>query len=293
MEIPWRTIIEQIPSQNHADFTSMSPKSISGGCINQAFKLTGGQQTWFIKINTAASLGMFESEAAGLKMLAGTQTLRTPQILGTGIADTCSYIAMEYIKPGKRTAHSQILAGKRLAAMHQCQQKPFGWSRDNTIGSTRQPNTWRSDWVEFWRKERLGFQLQLAARKGYGGRLQKTGEQLLSRFAALIDHAPCASLLHGDLWGGNILFDRQGDPVIFDPATYYGDREADIAMTELFGGFNADFYAAYQNIWPLDSGYAIRKTLYNLYHILNHMNLFGGSYYTQAQNMLDRLLAEC
>jgi fructosamine-3-kinase len=133
----------------------------------------------------------------------------------------------------------------------------------------------------------------LAAENGHRGQLQRLGDQLMARFAVLIDHAPSPSLLHGDLWGGNLAFSTDGEPVIYDPATYYGDREAEIAMTELFGGFSADFYAAYRDAWPIDEGYRVRKTLYNLYHVLNHLNLFGGGYGGQARLMMERLLAEC
>jgi fructosamine-3-kinase len=164
---------------------------------------------------------------------------------------------------------------------------------DNTIGSTPQKNTPRQDWVAFWREQRLGYQLQLAARQGHGGALQRQGEQLLEYLPDFFtDHRPQASLLHGDLWSGNYSIDSQGQPVIFDPAVYFGDREADLAMTELFGGFGAEFYAAYNSSWPLEPGYAVRKTLYNLYHILNHLNLFGGGYLSQAQRMIQHLLAE-
>jgi fructosamine-3-kinase len=176
--------------------------------------------------------------------------------------------------------------------MHRTARDHFGWDRDNTIGSTPQHNAPCGEWVTFWREHRLGFQLDLAARQGYGGRLQKLGERLLADLTGLIDHDPRPSLLHGDLWGGNIGYDREGNPVIFDPAVYYGDREADLAMTELFGGFGSGFYAAYEEAWPLDPGYSVRKTLYNLYHILNHLNLFGSGYLGQAQTMTERLLAE-
>ena len=176
--------------------------------------------------------------------------------------------------------------------MHRHTAERFGWERDNTIGATHQANAWREDWITFWREQRLGFQLELVGRHGYTG-LQRHGERLLDRFQVLIDHDPLPSLLHGDLWGGNISYDNTGEPVIFDPAVYYGDHKADLAMTELFGGFGSDFYAAYRAAWPLDAGYPTRKMLYNLYHILNHTNLFGGGYAGQAQGMIERLLAAC
>ncbi len=169
----------------------------------------------------------------------------------------------------------------------------FGWGRENTIGSTPQINTPSDDWIEFWRERRLGKQLELAAHSGYCGRLQRQGERLLGKFAGLFaGYRPLPSLLHGDLWSGNYAADAEGNPVIYDPAPYYGDREADLAMTELFGGFGRAFYNAYQQAWPLDDGYRTRKTLYNLYHILNHLNLFGGGYLGQAESMIDSLLAE-
>jgi len=199
---------------------------------------------------------------------------------------------MDYIAMGRPRGESQRIAGQRLAQMHRRTADAFGWKRDNTIGSTHQPNAWTAQWPDFWRDHRLGFQLELAARNGYGGRLQALGSRLLSVFDRLIDHDPAPSLLHGDLWGGNIGYDQRGDPVLFDPAVYYGDREADLAMTELFGGFSGDFYAAYNEIWPLDSAYQVRRTLYNLYHILNHLNMFGGGYGGQAMGMMERLLAQ-
>ncbi len=168
-----------------------------------------------------------------------------------------------------------------------------GYISGNTIGSTPQYNQRDNDWVHFWQQQRLGSQLQLAAANGYGGTLQTQGEQLLARLGEFFcDYRPQASLLHGDLWGGNAAADAKGQPVLFDPACYYGDREADIAMTELFGGFGSDFYAAYQAEFPLDAGYKTRKTLYNLYHIINHVNLFGSGYLSQANAMLGKLLAE-
>ena len=147
--------------------------------------------------------------------------------------------------------------------------------------------------MRFLRERRLGFQLDLAAANGYRGRLQARGEQLLERLGQFFSHyRPKPSLLHGDLWGGNHAADAKNQPVIFDPAVYYGDRESDLAMTELFGGFSAEFHAAYRDAYPLDPGYAVRKTLYNLYHVLNHLNLFGAGYKSQAETMVDRLLSE-
>jgi len=170
-----------------------------------------------------------------------------------------------------------------LAALHRRQAARFGWARDNTIGATPQANGWCESWTMFWRERRLAPQLALAARNGYRIDVPPV-------WRLLEGHEPAPSLLHGDLWSGNAGFLPDGAPVLFDPAVYYGDREADLAMTELFGGFPGEFYCAYNAAWPLASGYQQRKPLYNLYHLLNHLNLFGGGYLTQVRAAL-RLLA--
>ncbi len=289
----WQDITDAISRTTGSEFRPASQDVLGGGCINRAFKLSDGEQAWFVKTNSAAGLDMFEAEAAGLNALADSDTIGVPRALCTGTSGDTAFIVMRYLQLGHGNALGWREAGRQLAALHRCTADAYGWLRDNTIGATHQPNDLRDDWVSFWRDQRLGFQLAEAARNGYDGRLQSLGEQLLERFAILIDHAPPPSLLHGDLWGGNLSFTSGGEPVVYDPAVYYGDREADLAMTELFGGFGADFYAAYREAWPLDPGYRVRKTLYNLYHILNHLNLFGGGYGGQAQGMMERLLTEC
>jgi protein-ribulosamine 3-kinase len=265
--------------------------SLGGGCINQAFKLTDGKQHYFVKTNNAACLPMFEAEAAGLEEIFATHSLRAPRPVCHGTSDGAAWLVLEYLELGGRGSGAQM--GRQLAQMHRKTARQFGWKCDNTIGSTPQPNAWTESWIDFFRDQRLGQQLALAAQKGYGGGLQGKGERLRAGLGAFFSaYQPAPSLLHGDLWGGNAGYTRSGEPVIFDPAVYYGDREADLAMTELFGGFGADFYAAYREAWPLDAGYGERKILYNLYHILNHAYLFGGGYVGQAQSMLDGLLAE-
>jgi fructosamine-3-kinase len=290
--IDWRAIARTIAEVSGEGFDPRPPDSVGGGCINQALRLVDGERSWFVKVNTPGKLDMFEAEQAGLEAMHATATLRVPRPLCTGATAGHSFIVMEYIPFGAAGSGGHRRGGEQLAAMHRHTASRFGWERDNTIGSTPQPNAWREAWVDFWREHRLGFQLRLAARNGHGGRLQQLGERLLEGFPVLIDHAPAPSLLHGDLWGGNFGFDAAGEPVVFDPAAYYGDREAELAMTELFGGFSRDFYAAYEAAWPLDAGYGVRRTLYNLYHVLNHLNLFGGGYAGQAESMISRLLAE-
>ena len=185
------------------------------------------------------------------------------------------------------------LAGEQLAKMHHYHAEDFGWIIDNTIGSTQQRNKQNNDWISFWKDERLRFQLNLALHKGLSTEIYEKGFKLSENLGAFFEsYQPKASLLHGDLWSGNIAYDEKNQPVIFDPAVYYGDHETDLAMTELFGNFGKHFYDCYNEHYPIDSGYTTRKKLYNLYHILNHFNLFGGSYAIQSERMIDKLLSE-
>jgi fructosamine-3-kinase len=287
----WEIIAEQIGLSSGEPFHLSAKSAVGGGCINSAYRIADGERDYFVKLNSADTLAMFEAEAEGLNEMAAAQAVRVPLPLTTGLAGGQAFIVMEALSLGGAANSARL--GWELAALHRISRSRFGWHRDNTIGSTPQYNDECEDWIRFWREQRLGAQLQMAAAKGYGGALQRQGERLLAELPAFFsDYTPLPSLLHGDLWSGNHAYCRDGTPVIFDPAVYFGDREADIAMTELFGGFGGDFYAAYNEAWPLDPGYAQRKTLYNLYHILNHLNLFGGGYGSQAQGMIERLLAE-
>jgi protein-ribulosamine 3-kinase len=289
----WQAISEQIELATGQAFKVVSAHALAGGDINSAFRLQASDKSYFVKLNRADLVTMFEAEFAGLQELASTQTVRVPFPVVCGQAAGHSFLVLEHLEFGYSSKISERLLGQQLAQLHQRQQPYFGWHRDNTIGSTLQRNSNNDDWMTFWREQRLGMQLQLAAKNGYGGRLQACGERLCNDAVALFDnYMPQPSLLHGDLWAGNAAADKQGRPVVFDPACYYGDRETDLAMTELFGGFSQDFYAAYQSVWPLDKGFVVRKTFYNLYHILNHLNLFGGGYLRQAESMMAMLLAE-
>jgi fructosamine-3-kinase len=288
----WKRIASDIGETTSEPFVPETPRSLGGGCINTAVKLCDGARCYFVKINDATCIAMFDAERDGLAEMASAQAVRVPHAVLTGSDGREAWIVMEYVAMGRPASGSQAEAGHQLAAMHRQVADAFGWHRDNTIGSTPQVNDWTDDWIGFWRVHRLGFQLELAASHGHGGRLLDLGTRVLEALPALLDHGPEPSLLHGDLWGGNIGYDGDGHPVLFDPAVYYGDREADLAMTELFGGFSGDFYAAYNDAWPVDPGYKVRKTLYNLYHILNHLNLFGGGYAGQATGMMERILVE-
>lgn len=286
-------ISERIAETTGLDFKVQSFDVLGGGDINSAYRLKGVDQCYFVKLNRPELVTMFAAEFSGLNELASTQTLRVPKPVVYGQNNENSFLVLEYLELSRASKTSERLLGQQLAKLHAKTQPFFGFSQDNTIGSTPQLNTLSQNWLDFWRNQRLAYQLQLAAIKGYGGRLQTDGEKLMQTLPALFaDYSPQPSLLHGDLWAGNAAADNKGNPVIFDPACYYGDRETDIAMTELFGGFGADFYAAYGDVWKLDSGYKTRRHFYNLYHILNHLNLFGGSYLRQAENMLTMILAE-
>jgi fructosamine-3-kinase len=269
------------------------PESVvGGGSINVCHRWPSREGPLFVKLAPRGQAAMFEAEAAGLEELARAKALRVPRVLGRGEAADRAFLALEWIEFGAATAPSERLLGERLAAQHRVSAEHFGWHRDNTIGRTPQVNTPDPDWVRFYVERRLRYQLDLAVREGHAGRLTERGALLCERVGQLLaGHRPVPSLLHGDLWGGNWATDAQGQPVVFDPAAYYGDREADLAMTHLFGGFGSAFYEAYESAWPLDPGEPERRTLYNLYHVLNHLNLFGGGYLRQAQSMIDRLLA--
>lgn len=289
----WAVLAERIGAVTGHAFNIRQRQALSGGCINQAWRLRDDGRDYFIKVNVAAGLAMFEAEAEGLAELAASGTVRVPQPIDHGVIDKQAYLVLEYLPLGAGSPTAMATLGRQLALLHRQTQPCFGWHRDNTLGSTPQPNGRCADWCEFWRDRRLDFQLHLAATNGYGGALQRLGEQLSAQLTGFFaGYSPSPALLHGDLWGGNAGCTAAGEPVIFDPAVYYGDREADLAMTELFGGFSPRFYAAYRKVLPLEEGYPQRRTLYNLYHILNHLNLFGGGYRAQAERMMGELLAE-
>ncbi len=243
----------------------------------------------FEKTGPEPALDMFEAEAEGLAELRKAGAVRVPEVFDVGVRNGLAFIAMErlVLEPAN-TAHAERL-GRALADLHAVTAERHGWHRDNTIGPTPQHNPWTEDWPAFFREHRLRFQLELAASNGYAGELVALGDTLMRRLPALFeDYAPAASLLHGDLWGGNWGV-ADGEPVIFDPAVYYGDSESDIAMTRLFGGFGRAFYDAYFARRPLDDGSAARLDLYQLYHVLNHLNLFGSGYLGQALSLMRSL----
>ena len=260
-----------------------------GSSFGGTWRLELVRERYFVKTLSASHLPMLEAEADGLRELARAAALRVPAPHACAVAGDRAFLVLEWmdLADGGRDA---VLA-TALAQLHRTTAEAYGWHRANTIGTTPQDNAWTGDWATFFRDRRIAPQLARAIRKG--GRLQRDGERLLAAIPQLLaGHAPAASLLHGDLWSGNAARLASGEPAIFDPAVYFGDRETDVAMTELFGGFDPAFYAAYREVWPIDPGYPVRRTLYNLYHVLNHFNLFGGGYGERAQAMIKQLLAE-
>lgn len=265
----------------------LSEQPIFGGDINQAARVTfqhGG--VMFVKWNRRANGDFFQAEAHGLRTLAAANAIRVPEVYAA--SGDPAYLAMEWIEPYEGYA-SDVVAerlGHELAALHRCMGDAFGLDADNYIGSLPQPNTQEKGWVAFYRDHRIGAQMAIARQRG---RLPKAREDLLTRLQEwldvfLDDAAISPSLLHGDLWSGNYMVAANGEPVLIDPATYYGHREVDLAMTELFGGFSPRFYAAYNEVYPLE-GYEQRRQLYQLYPLLVHMNLFGEGYAARVDSI--------
>ena len=272
---------------------SAKPESaVHGGSINECLRWQTARGPVFVKRAPKDRIAMFEAEADGLARMRQAGSLRVPETLALGQSDDEAFLALEWLDLVEPDANSEEKFAEALAWQHRNRAQAYGLERDNFIGATPQRNDVSDDWVGFWRERRLLYQLDLAAKNGHGGRLQDRGHQLAGVMDVFFaSYRPAASLLHGDLWGGNRAALADGTPVVFDPAVYCGDREADIAMTTLFGGFGPRFYSAYAATWPLDQAAGTRRALYNLYHVLNHLNLFGESYREKAEGLIDRLLA--
>ena len=287
----WQVVRQLLLDKTGQNIGRLDASPVSGGDINRAYRLSDGQQQFFIKTNSADRLAMFQAEMHGLDEIQRSNSIRAPRAIGCGIVGAQAFIVMEYLELSGRP--EPVRLARQLATMHQSTQDRFGLAIDNTIGSTPQANSLDEDWVSFWQQRRLGYQLSLAKTNGYGNELFDTGMRLNEKTGNFFSsYTPLASLLHGDLWSGNQGADSAGNPVIYDPACYYGDHEADLAMMELFGSPGQRFFEAYDEVFPIDTGYYQRRELYNLYHILNHANMFGGSYVMQAQCMIASLLSQ-
>jgi fructosamine-3-kinase len=280
-----------------ADWTPLAAEPVSGGCIHTALCLkgedAGGRTRHFAKLAPVEKVPMLEAESEGLSAIRSAGEVRVPGEVARGDDGETGWLILEWLDLEGLSAVSGARLGQALAAQHRIPQPKFGWEKDNFIGATPQRNGWSDDWLGFWRGRRIHAQLRLAVGNRYPSPMIDRGERLLADCEAFFRaHKPVPSLLHGDLWSGNAAALGDGTPVVFDPAVYCGDREADLAMTELFGGFPKDFQAAYRAAWPLDEGYAVRRDFYNLYHVLNHANLFAGGYVQQGARLIERLLAE-
>lgn len=284
-------LLEQLAAAGWRAGTFRGIERVPGG-VHDAHRLRFEHSEIFLKTTRYENAAMLSDEAYGLARLRETGSLILPRPLLTGIAGETAWLALAWLGMFPANADAQQRLGSMLAQLHRCEADRYGWPRDNHIGLVHQPNAWSDNWCEFFTDQRLGFQLRLSE-KGRNAEWVKRGFRLLDAMPALFEgYQPEASLLHGDLWSGNMAMRSDGEPVVFDPAAYYGDRETDLAMTELFGGFTPSFYSAYEAEWPVDEEYELRRPFYQLYHVLNHANMFGGGYDKQASRMIDELLAK-
>lgn len=267
---------------------SEAARAVAGGSIHRTVRLATRAGPVFLKLAGPERFDLLAAEADGLAALAATRALAVPGVAVLGRSGSAAYLALEWLDLGGGSERAERALGRGLARLHRQSADAFGWQRDNYIGATPQPNARARSWTRFFAERRLGHQLELAARAGLPRNVVRCGERLAAGIDRFFETEPAPSLLHGDLWGGN-WGASSGVPYVFDPAVYYGDREADLAMTRLFGGFGAAFYEAYAQSWPLEPGWRRRVALYNLYHLLNHFNLFGGAYSSQVVAALERL----
>lgn len=271
----------------------VSSRNVGGGCINDAQTITtADKRQFFLKQNFHSAKDMFFKEANGLKELKKAAAIRVPEVV---LVDT-NFILLEQINTGKKSHTFDEDFGRSFARLHQYTSEYFGFYEDNYIGSTPQKNIPDSDeknnWIKFYFNKRIFFQYKLLEKNGYAdSSIRKRILLLENKFDEIIKGSEnIPSLLHGDLWSGNYLVDENGNACLIDPAVYYGNREADLAMTKLFGGFSSVFYQAYNELFPLPEGYEYRENIYKLYHIMNHLNLFGGGYYHQTISLIDYYL---
>lgn len=283
----WQSIEASITEATGFPFAVKHARRAHGGCIHQSWQVTGEGREFFVKRANASDYELFEAEQAGLVDWRNAGALRTPEPIALGRDESASWLVLEWVSMRPLTPSEQRQFGVGLAKLHQHRASGFGWTRDNHIGRTPQPNAWESDWIGFLRERRLGFQLDLAARKGVRFR---NAERLLDALPVFFEsYDPEPGLIHGDLWSGNFAATSTGAPVIYDPATYYADPEADFGLLFMFGGVTQEFWHGYQSVSPLADDFERRVPLYRLYHELNHENLFGG-YGAQAQRSIDEAL---
>ncbi|WP_066172207.1 fructosamine kinase family protein [Bacillus marinisedimentorum] len=262
---------------------------VSGGDINKAFYIVTADGPYFIKMNDGVDRDFFEKESTGLKLIRQADAINAPEPIGFGaIGNGTSYLIMEWIE-GSPGGSDDSSLGRRLAGLHKTIMPWYGLDKDNYIGLLHQPNGRWLDWCDYYRQQRIGHQMQIAEKNGkLPLKRRKKMERLLDRLDGWVPRQPAGSLLHGDLWGGNWIAGPGGEPYVIDPAVFYGHREMDIAFSELFGGFSDAFYREYDETYPLDYGYTERKPIYQLFYLLVHLNLFGESYGSAVDRILNR-----
>jgi fructosamine-3-kinase len=265
--------------------------TVPGGDIAEASVLSASDATVFVKTLPLAQAGLLSAEQDGLEALAKAGSVRTPRVIQRGMIDGIAWLALEYLNLDARDARVDAALGSQLAALHRHGNEEFGWHRNNYIGRTPQSNTRDSDWTTFFAIQRLDRQFDRLRRAHPDSGWHDLKHLILEAWDAVsADHHPEPSLIHGDLWRGNAAAMAEGVPVIFDPAVHYADRECDLAMAHLFGGFDDAFYERYQAEWPLPEGFEERRLFYKLYHMLNHANLFGGPYVDASEQLCRRIL---
>jgi len=283
----WHFISEQISECINQDFICDDIRDVKAGDSHKAYKISDGKQRFFVKTNKKIHLQNFEAEAQGLEHLSNTQLFKVPNVICTGLVSEHSFLVLEHINMTQGNDQTWFNFGQTLAELHKTHtQKMYGWQEDNFIGLTPQSNLWQKKWSSFFAEQRIGFMLQLLSEKGHD--LANIDAVVESIKSLLTGHNPTPSMLHGDLWQGNAGF-HKNQPILYDPAFYFGDRETDIAMTELFGRLPGSFYQGYDEVWPLEDDYQYRKPIYQLYHVLNHALLFGGHYIDSAKITLKNL----
>lgn len=271
--------------------TIESVAAVGGGCIANACRVETTASPFFLKYGDENVARTFPGEAAGLEALAAADApLEIPSVVDTAPpeGDRPGFLVMEWIHSGREGRRFWERFGDGLAALHRHSADQYGFDQNNFIGESPQSNQWMDRWPAFFRTQRLEPQVEMARDRGrWRGEWNRPLEALYRRLPDLLPERPEPSVVHGDLWQGNYMVTAVGDPALIDPAAYYGHREVDLAMTELFGGYQDPFYEAYRSAWPLESGYETRRDIYNLYHLLNHLNLFGGGYAGSVASTLD------
>ena len=285
LDDPLLTSISDSLGRTISKYTPLS-QSTSGPTA----RISCGEDRFFLKFSSDSDVLVAEYD--GLSALANSATIRVPKPIIVETFGTTTVLVSEYIElTGQRTDYLTLASS--LFALHSHHGARYGWHRDNYIGRSHQVNSQCDDWSEFFLNYRLIFQLEMAWRNGYSGDFRLLGEKMPDAVGTILkDHHPPPSLLHGDLWSGNYGFDSRGEPVIIDPAVYHGDAESDLAMMQLFGSPPTSFFNQYQELKPLPDGWQLRKSVYNLYHILNHLNIFGSSYRSHAESLMNSILRE-